>query len=680
MKYLLLGLSVYLFGMPLNFPHRADDFGSNTYYVASSGSPKTLDPAKSYTAEGAVILGQVAAPPLTYSYFKRPYQLEPLAASVMPIITYYDQSGHKISAHDISKIAETHYDILLRSDLVYGPHKAFGGQKRFANAEDFVYAIKRLASPKVNSPIYSVMAAHIKGFTEFNQHLRSELQLHRELSNSFWDLRPYSLSGVLVIGPNHFRIVTKGFYRPFIYWLTMGFFAPMPYEVDRYYSDSSLPSGEGHDWYPVGTGPYMLVENDPNSRIVLSENPNFHLDFFPSSGDPADISAGYTKLSGQRLPLVSRLVFNLEKETVSSWNKFLQGYYDVSGVNSDNFDQVISMGADGSANLSADMQARGISLHVSDSPTVFFMGFNMLDSVVGGESESARLLRHAISIAIDQEEYIAIFMNGRGVVAHSPIPRGIFGGDGLVNTYVYADGHRRSLREAKALLAEAGYAGGIDPKTKRPLVLRLDTISGGGADAKSRFNWYRSQFKKLGIILDIEATQYNRFQEKMRNGQAQIFNWGWSADYPDPENFLFLLYGPNGKVKHHGENATNYLNSEYDRCFESMRDLANTPERAAIVKRCIQILQYDAPMVFGVFPRSIALKHGWQEPLKLNSMAHNTFKYISIDPKRRLVAQLSWNQQSNSILGLLLVFFACLVGLMVYAYKRKNRIKLPKNE
>jgi oligopeptide transport system substrate-binding protein len=51
----------------------------------------------------------------------------------------------------------------------------------------------------------------------------------------------------------------------------------------------------------------------------------------------------------------------------------------------------------------------------------------------------------------------------------------------------------------------------------------------------------------------IRATDYNRFREKMREGTGQMFFWGWNADYPDPENFLFLLYGPNGKVEAGGK-------------------------------------------------------------------------------------------------------------------------------
>ena len=73
----------------------------------------------------------------------------------------------------------------------------------------------------------------------------------------------------------------------------------------------------------------------------------------------------------------------------------------------------------------------------------------------------------------------------------------------------------------------------------------------------------------------MRSTDYNRFQEKMRKGTEQLFYWGWNADYPDPENFLFLFYGPQGKVKFSGENASNYANPEFDRLFERMREMEN---------------------------------------------------------------------------------------------------------
>ncbi len=89
----------------------------------------------------------------------------------------------------------------------------------------------------------------------------------------------------------------------------------------------------------------------------------------------------------------------------------------------------------------------------------------------------------------------------------------------------------------------------------------------------------RKQFASLGIHLNIRATLYNRFQEKMRTGEVQLFSWGWSADYPDPENFLFQLYGKNAKVPYGGENAANYSNPEFDRLFEQMKNRANDKQR-----------------------------------------------------------------------------------------------------
>ena len=63
------------------------------------------------------------------------------------------------------------------------------------------------------------------------------------------------------------------------------------------------------------------------------------------------------------------------------------------------------------------------------------------------------------------------------------------------------------------------------------------------------------QFAKLGIQLEVRATDNNQFQDKMRKGKHQVFWGGWNADYPDAENFLFLLYGPNSKSVSDGENT-----------------------------------------------------------------------------------------------------------------------------
>jgi hypothetical protein len=163
---------------------------------------------------------------------------------------------------------------------------------------------------------------------------------------------------------------------------------------------------------------------------------------------------------------------------------------------------------------------------------------------------------------------------------------------------------RRPLDEAKQLLAEAGYPDGRDAKTGQPLTLYFDTMA-SGPEAKSRMDWFRKQFARLDIQLVIRATDYNRFQDKMSKGSAQIFEWGWNADYPDPENFLFLLYGPNRKVGVGGENAANYQNPAFDRLFERMKDMDNGPARQAVIDEMVTIARQDAPWIYAFHPQEL---------------------------------------------------------------------------
>jgi oligopeptide transport system substrate-binding protein len=492
------------------------------------------------------------------------------------------------------------------------------------------------------------MREHIRGFGELADQLaglESADALERVAA-----LRQASLSGVEVLDSQTLRIRLEGKYPQFQYWLAMPFFAPMPWEADVFYAQPGLAERNiTLDWYPVGTGPYMLSENDPNRRMVLERNPNFHGETYPSEGMPEDRDSGILNDAGQPIPFIDRAIYSLEKEDIPRWTKFLQGFYDASGIASDAFDQAIQIDASGEPMLTEVMRERGISLLTSVEPSIFYMGFNMLDPVIGGDSERARLLRRAISIAVDFEEFISIFTNGRGLVAQGPLPPGLFGhreGEAGINPFVYewrnGRPERRSLDEAQVLMEQAGYPNGVDRETGRTLSLNYEAVA-TGPDDRARLNWMRKQFAKLGIELVIRSTDYNRFQEKIRNGTGQVFMWGWNADYPDPENFLFLLYGPNGKVEHQGENAANYANPEFDRLFDAMKYMEDGPERQALIDQLVEIARRDAPWLWGFHPKSFSLHHRWLLNAHPNQMANNTLKYRRLDPEQRQTARRDWN-------------------------------------
>ena len=684
-----------------NNPHPPEQ-DQNIYYSSFTERPKHLDPVRSYSSNEYSLLGQIYEPVLHYHYLKRPYQLVPLTASRMPLLSYVDAHGQPTSADQADFIV---YDIEIMPGTLFQPHPAFAQadgaylyhplsehalkdvyrvsdfaktDTRELRASDYVYQIKRLADPALHSPIASILSHHIAGFAQFRARI-AEARSH-QAAEAWLDLRDFEMSGVEVLGPYRYRLKVSREYPQFIYWLAMPFFSPMPWEADRFYSQAALRKRNiTLDWFPVGTGAFMLTENNPNLRMVLERNPNFRTDYYPSEASPADQAAGLINDAGRLLPFIDKAIYSLEKENIPYWNKFLQGYYDGSGISTDSFDQAIQVNQNGELGLTDFMIERDINLSVAYNITTIYIGFNMLDPVVGGNSERARKLRRALSIAIDIEEYISIFLNGRGLAAQGPLPPGLFayraGVDGI-NPYVYdwvgGSPRRKSIAEAKRLLAAAGYKDGIDQDSGKPLLLHFDSV-GTGPDAKAWLNWLRKQFAKIDIQLVIRNTDYNRFQDKMAKAKAQIFRWGWNADYPDPENFLFLFYGPNAKFGGQGENASNYQNPEFDRMFERMRSLPNNEERQQLIDQMVQQLRDDAPWVWGYHPKSFALYHGWLKNVKPNQLAHNRLKYLRVDSTLRRDQQSQWNSPHWSPLLIFLLALVVFVLPAVYLYYQRQR-------
>jgi ABC-type transport system substrate-binding protein len=432
------------------------------------------------------------------------------------------------------------------------------------------------------------------------------------------------------------------------------------------------------DWWPVGTGPYMLTENDPNARMVLERNPNFRGEPYPGEGEPGD--EALLRDAGKTMPFIDRVVYSREKESIPYWNKFLQGYYDTSAISSDVFDQAVRVSIEGDSAVSPEMEEKGIRLTTSLATSTGYVAFNWDDPVVGGKSgERGQKLRHALSIAFDVEEQITIFANGRGLAAQGPIAPGIFGhreGREGFNPVVYDwkgdKAQRRDVAVAKKLLAEAGYPGGRDAKTGQPLVLYLDTVARGPGD-KAAFDWYRRQFEKLDVQLEVRTTDWNRFQEKIRKGTTQIFRLGWNADYPDPENFLFLLHGPQSRARSQGENAANYVNPEYDALFEKMKNMPNSAERQRLIDRMVEIARRDAPWIWGTHPKDYSLRHSWVSNDKPNNMARNSLKYLKLDIDRRAALRAEWNRPLLWPVALILLLLVASAIPAVLGYRKRER-------
>ena len=308
-----LGLAVIISSMllvacdegPWNRPYPADEAGLNIMYSSFRERPNHLDPAQSYSSNEVTFTGQIYEPPLQYHYLKRPYELTPLAATEIPVPVYLDSGGNTLPADaDSNDIAFSVYEIKIRPGVRYQPHPAFARDEqdkpvyldmtaddlalihsladfqktgtRELTAADYVYQIKRLAHPRLHSPIFGLMSEYIVGLDDYQQtlSLAYEQAAAGQAEGVYLDLQKYPLEGVQLVDRYTYRIKIHGKYPQLRYWLAMPFFAPVPHEADRFYSQAGMKERNiTLDWYPVGTGPYMLTVNNPNRQMVLSRNP-----------------------------------------------------------------------------------------------------------------------------------------------------------------------------------------------------------------------------------------------------------------------------------------------------------------------------------------------------------------------------------------------------------------------
>src|SRR5690242_13562051 len=250
-------------GEPWNSPDPAGAARQNVLYASFMERPKHLDPVQSYSENEYALIANIYQPPLQYHYFKRPYELVPFAATEVPRPRYYDAKGRELPERaDAKEVAYSDYVIHIRPGMRYQPHPAFArdAQGRYVYrdlkaadldrlheigdfrqtgtrevvAADYVHQLKRLAHPRLHSPIMQLMGEYIVGLKELGEELAKAAKGMPE--DAFLDLTAYPLPGAEVIDAHTYRIRVHGKYPQFVYWLAMPFFAPVPPESDRFYA------------------------------------------------------------------------------------------------------------------------------------------------------------------------------------------------------------------------------------------------------------------------------------------------------------------------------------------------------------------------------------------------------------------------------------------------------------
>ncbi|HEY5653702.1 MAG TPA: ABC transporter substrate-binding protein [Pontiella sp.] len=526
---------------------------------------------------------------LQYDYLERPYKVIPALAESMP---------------EISEDGLT-YTFKIRKGIYFHDNPCFpNGKGRELRAEDFIYSIKRVADVKNASSGFWAFNKRIKGINDFHDASKGEEPTDYDME----------VKGLKALDSHTLQIELTESYPQLLYILAMHYAFAVPREAVEFYGKDFVNN-------PVGTGPYELKEWRRNSRIEFFRSPKWNetgrVELYPTNGSPEQIEAGLLKDAGKQLPFVDRVVQFVIDDSTTAWMMFLSGQLGASSISRDNWDAVIT----GDKNLNDALGKRDIELISAPTLDVFYIGFNWDDPVLGETDDPEqnarnRKLRQALSCAYNFDQ-MNQFMNYRLHRIEGPIPQPLAGCLKEPSPYGF------NLEKAERLLAEAGYPGGEDPKTGKRLVLTMEL---GSADANTRqsMELLADMYQKIGIVLETNYNTWPAFIEKMNRRQAQMFRLGWVADYPDAENFLQLFYSKNESP---GPNHSNYRHSEFDRLYEQIRTMQDSPRRTEIYEKMAGIIVEDCPWIFMFQPMSYALKHNWLENYVSHDFPYGMGKY-----------------------------------------------------
>ncbi len=545
---------------------------------------------------------------LTYDYLARPVKLVPLVAETIPEA---EEKG-------------TRYTFRIRPGILYADDPAFKGKKRELVARDVEYAIKRFRDPKNRSPYEWLFENKIVGLDELAEKAKKSGTFEYDTKIAGIEVRDkYTIS---------FKLKDPDF--NFLYVLAMPNVVPVAREVIEAYADDTHA-------HPVGTGPYVLKEWVRRSKIVLEKNPNFRgFELETRYADPNDEwdRRAIDALAGKRLPLIDRVeVYPIEDEQ-PRFLAFLNKEHDILDETPFAFiHQVLPNGK-----LSPALAKEGVRVFNELQPELTYYAFNMSDKAmgrpnpVGGYTPERVALRRAMVLAHDRRAEIDIIRKGQALAAQSPIPPGVVGYDPAFRT----DAQEYDVPKAKALLDMFGYAdrdgdGWREQPDGKPLVIHYK-YNAGSQENRLMAELYVKSLGDVGIRMEAQAVMFSDLLKDKKRANYMTAGSAWIADYPDAQNFLQLLYGPNTGQS----NESEFKLPEYDRLYEKSIALPDGPERNEIYREMNRLLLAYAPWRLGVHRIFNHLQYPWVKGYKKHPILYTNFKWLDIDvPAQHIAAK-----------------------------------------
>lgn len=418
---------------------------------------------------------------------------------------------------------------------------------REVTSEDVRWSMEHMLDPKIGSPGFTFYT-QIDGLDEYRAALTALDERIERAGNDANRVRAlrreragHHISGIRVLDRYNVEFHLKAPDQTFLNAMAMTFSYPVPRE-----NYAAHPEDVAR--HPVGTGAYMLEEWEPGVRVVFKRNPRYWRE-----GEP----------------YVDRQVFELNLNRDTAFMRFQSG----------ELDHVHRFSP---ADYLFIKQARRWRPYLDEGPKVNLWGLVMNCELPPFDNVH---VRRAVAFAIDRDRWDrtrAYRLEPTG----QPIPPGLLAHDpNLEGRHVF------DLRRAREEMRLAGFPNGIP----EPVTLWI----GESATGKVYGELAQHDLERIGITVELKPVAFPVFLQatgKPRTAQALIT--GWSMDFPDPSNFLDILFHSRAIHDHDSENKAFYRNAELDALLDRARVERDRTRRAEMYRRASRILVDDAPWAF----------------------------------------------------------------------------------
>jgi oligopeptide transport system substrate-binding protein len=291
---------------------------------------------------------------------------------------------------------------------------------------------------------------------------------------------------------------------------------------------------------PDGTGPFKLQEWKIGERVILVPNEKYH-------GDPK--------------PSIKKVTYNLAGG--SSLTQYENGEIDLAGVGINDIERI----RDKSERLNKEFIEK-------PDLTTSYIAFNTKQPPFDDPK-----VRQAFGMAIDKQRIVDVVLKKIVPAAEGILPPGMPAYSPSIKGLQY------DPAKAKQLLQESKYQGRL------PRVVM--TLSGQGQNVGPTVEAILEMWKQnLGVEVEVEQVESGTFFQDVRRNKYQMWELGWAADYPDPENFLDIHFYSESR-----QNETQYNNPEVDKLILQARTEKDSEKRNKIYNQIeTQVLQ-DAPWI-----------------------------------------------------------------------------------